>query len=99
MPRALMLLFVTCLTGAMLLAAQADGGKARAPGSLTIQTNPWSHVWVDGRRIGSTPIHRHPLPAGAHRIELHNPVVGQKRNLEVIIQPGKETHLKLDLNR
>jgi hypothetical protein len=81
----------------VLLAQQAP--KTRAAGTLTIDSTPPATVRVDGRRIGKTPIRRHSLRAGAHLVELSNQVLGAKRELHIVINPGKETRLVVDLQR
>ena len=41
-------------------------------GYLTINSIPWAHVFVDGRRVGTTPIRKLRLPAGRRRIRLRD---------------------------
>ena len=98
MARTLRLITIVRAIG-MVLCLPAAAGRAKGPGIVSIETTPWSQVRIDGRRIGRTPIRHHKLPAGAHRIELNNPVVGLKRTLEVIIHPGKHTRLNVELER
>ncbi|MDW8361904.1 MAG: protein kinase, partial [Myxococcales bacterium] len=62
-------------------AAQAAGGElpASAPvgtGFLRLDTVPWSHVTLEGRRLGTTPLLRVELPAGTHTLVLENPELG-----------------------
>jgi len=71
--------------------------QPKAAGMLTIDSKPPAVVRVDDKRIGRTPIVRHELPAGAHRIDLVNKLLGVRRTLRVIIHPGKETKLRVSL--
>ncbi|HJZ84717.1 MAG TPA: hypothetical protein VKN99_06070 [Polyangia bacterium] len=61
-------------------------------GRLTVATQPWARVWVDGRDTGkSTPILRLPLTPGKHILTL---VAGQQRHIiDVIIRAGEETRV------
>jgi hypothetical protein len=47
-----------------------------APGALTIATEPWSQVYADGELIGTTPLWRHRLLPGRHRLRLANRAAG-----------------------
>ncbi len=61
-------------------------------GFLSVDTRPWSRVYVDGRRVGITPIWRLRLRAGWRRVRL----VGQQRRRaarRVRIRRGRHTNL------
>lgn len=51
-------------------------------GRLDLNSFPWAKVFVDGRYVGDTPVEGLKLPAGLHRVRLHNP----ERNLEELVQ-------------
>lgn len=61
---------------------------ARATGVLRINSLPWAEVFIDGRKIGTTPQRRIVLPAGAHTVTLVNPELGMSRHLNVMIDAG-----------
>jgi hypothetical protein len=46
-----------------------DGDRAL----LSVDVKPWARVFVDGRLVGSTPLFRHPLRPGTHRVRLEGP--------------------------
>jgi hypothetical protein len=73
--------------------------KERRPGTLTVTCDPPAVVRVDGKRVGLTPLRQHALRSGAHQIELSNATLGAKRNFQVIVNPGKDTKLVVDLHR
>ncbi|MDX1440069.1 MAG: serine/threonine-protein kinase [Rubricoccaceae bacterium] len=51
-----------------------DNEPVRSHGALQVSVNPWADVYVDGVRIGQTPLRNAiSLPVGQHRIELRNP--------------------------
>ncbi len=66
-------------------AASSEGG----PGTLRINTRPWSQVSIDGRAIGNTPQMNIPLPAGNHRVQLVNPEFNLRKTLTINIKPGQ----------
>ena len=62
-------------------------------GSLSINTNPWSVVFIDGQKAGNTPLVRVKLKAGRHEIALENKEQGISQKLKVVIEAGKETKI------
>ncbi len=59
-------------TGTVLESPQS--ASAPASGHLTVAVEPWAEVFVDGRRLGTTPLNAPlTLAAGPHRIVLRNP--------------------------
>lgn|GEM_PF-2000609 len=50
-----------------------DCGEDLAHASfLSVQTQPWSKVFVDGKHVGSTPIFKHPVEPGDHVLRLES---------------------------
>ncbi len=48
-------------------------------GVLHVNAQPWATVWVDGRRVGDTPIGNLSLPIGEHEVVLRHPNLGEER--------------------
>jgi hypothetical protein len=48
-------------------------------GSVSLNASPWAEVWIDGRRIGETPIANVPVPIGPHEIVFRHPELGEKK--------------------
>jgi eukaryotic-like serine/threonine-protein kinase len=73
--------------------------KESAPktGTLTIDTRPWTEVYLGGKKLGLTPMEGVKLPAGKHELELRNPKVGLVRRIQVTIRAGKVTRVQRDL--
>ena len=67
--------------------------KPVAPGFLSINTQPWTRVFVDGQRLDVTPIERATLPAGKHKLRLVNPEKGIEKKFNIKIAPGKVTRV------
>ena len=75
-----------------------EAAKSAAPvrkGRLTLDTVPWTHVLLQGRKIGDTPLIEAQLPAGKYNLTLVNEEKGVKSLIEVEIEPGKTTVKKL----
>jgi serine/threonine protein kinase len=64
---------------------QVAAGKTAAlklewpKGSIAINALPWAEVWIDGERIGETPIGNLSLPIGPHEILFRHPDLGEQR--------------------
>ena len=66
----------------------------RGEGNLTIGAEPFAMVRLDGRELGPTPLIKHVVPAGPHRLELIAPdtqIIRLDRTFQ--LEPGQ--HLKL----
>jgi serine/threonine protein kinase len=69
---------------------------AQKNGYLSIDTQPWSIVYLGDRKLGETPLIRVSVPPGKLKLTLRNDEAGMKRVIEVEVQPGKTTatHLR-----
>jgi serine/threonine protein kinase len=55
-------------------------------GSLALNATPWAEVWVDGERLGETPLGNVVVPIGAHRVVFRHPELGeQTHNITVTL--------------
>lgn len=67
-------------------------------GTLFLESEPWAYVSIDGAPLGShTPLLGLRLPAGKHRVELKNPVLGLQKTMNITIRAGEEARHYLDL--
>jgi hypothetical protein len=48
-------------------------------GVLNVNASPWAEVWIDGRRVGETPIGNLPMAIGPHEVVFRHPQLGEKR--------------------
>jgi hypothetical protein len=62
------------------------------PGSLSVSSRPWAHLYIDGTRIGNTPIRGISLPAGYHSVRLEREGF---RSFETRINIGAGSSLRL----
>ena len=67
------------------------------PGFLTISTEPWTKVSVDGEPIGSTPINKKRLAPGSHNLVLVNEGASINVSRAIVIRPGENTKVQLSL--
>ena len=49
-------------------------------GTVNLNASPWAEVWLDGVRVGETPIGNLSVPIGAHEIVFRHPQLGEKRH-------------------
>ena len=49
-------------------------------GLVNLNASPWAEVWIDGRRIGETPIGNLSVPIGPHEIVFRHPELGEKKH-------------------
>jgi PEGA domain len=47
-------------------------------GSMAINAQPWADVWIDGERVGETPIGNVSVPIGSHEIVFRHPQLGEQ---------------------
>ena len=71
---------------------------AEAPkGKLTLSTDPWTHVSLNGKLLGDTPLIEVSLPSGRHRLQLTNEQAKIDVAIEVEVKPGQLTKKVLRL--
>ena len=56
-------------------------------GTLSINARPWAEVFVDGQRVGETPVSQMSLPIGIHEIVFRHPEHGE-RKVSVVVKIG-----------
>jgi hypothetical protein len=67
-------------------------------GSLSVNAQPWAEVWIDGERIGETPIGNLQRSIGTHQVMFRHPDLGERREsvLITLLQPAR---LGVDLRK
>lgn len=63
--------------------------KAKEPGFLTVRTDPWAKIFIDGQPKGSTPLFKLKLSAGRHKVRLVNEAAGIDSTKTVKIESTK----------
>jgi hypothetical protein len=67
-------------------------------GSLSVNAAPWAEVWLDGERVGETPIANYAAPLGTHEVVLRHPSLGERRRI-VTIRQGAPVRFGVDLRQ
>ena len=62
-------------------------------GFLSINTNPWCAVHVDGKAMGNTPLVRVKLKAGHHTVLMENRDQGKRRKRSIHVRPGEHVRI------
>ena len=48
-------------------------------GTAAINATPWAEVWLDGTKLGETPLASTPVPLGTHEFVFKHPELGERR--------------------
>ena len=67
-------------------------------GALSINAQPWAEVWIDGERVGETPIGNLSRRIGSHEVVFRHPDLGERRET-VVIAVGKPARIGVDLRK
>lgn len=68
-----------------------------ATGMLDVQVFPWAEVWLDGRKVGITPMQPFELSAGKHRLVLKNPQLNAEQAVVIEVRSGQRLEVKRNL--
>ena len=64
-------------------------------GTMSMNAQPWAEVWVDGEKIGETPIGNLSLPVGSHDVLFRHPELGERHHTAVVTL-AQPTRLSVD---
>lgn len=80
-------------------AGQTTSITATLPnGTLSINALPWADVWIDGQRVGETPIGNHAIVIGTHEVVFRHPDLGEQRRT-VTVGASSPARLGIDLRK
>jgi hypothetical protein len=65
-------------------------------GTINLNALPWAEVWIDGRRIGETPIGNLAIPIGPHEILFRHPQYGERKQA-VSVTMSAPVRLSVDM--
>jgi hypothetical protein len=65
-------------------------------GVVNLNASPWAEVWIDGVRVGDTPIGNLNVAIGPHEIVFKHPELGEKRQA-VSVTVGSPIRLSVDM--
>jgi serine/threonine-protein kinase len=78
-------------------AAPPDGGEAAPEGYLTLDTVPWTTVYLGRKKLGETPLVKVPVPSGELELVLVNATEGVRESYVARVKPGEVFRTRLDL--
>ena len=67
-------------------------------GTIALNALPWAEVWVDGEKVGETPIGNLPVTIGTHDIVFRNPDLGELRE-KATVTLTTPARLSVDLRK
>jgi hypothetical protein len=83
---------------------KVTGGKSTVArievpnGIMSLNATPWAEVFIDGQRVGETPIGNLSRPIGRHEVLFRHPEFGERRET-VIVTVGQTARLGVDLRK
>lgn len=65
---------------------------------MNVNAVPWANVWIDGRRIGETPLANVRVPIGDHEVIFRHPDLGERR-VRAVVEAGVAARVTADMRR
>jgi hypothetical protein len=82
-----------------VVAGKTTTFNVRLPtGRLYVNAIPWADVWIDGQRVGETPLANVSLPIGPHELLFRHPQFGDRRQT-VTVKSSGITRIGLELGK
>jgi hypothetical protein len=67
-------------------------------GTIALNAVPWADVWIDGEKVGETPIGNLAVTVGSHEIIFRHPELGEQRHTATVTLNGP-ARLSVDLRK
>jgi hypothetical protein len=67
-------------------------------GTAALNASPWAEVWIDGERVGDTPMGNVSLPIGTHDVLFRHPELGEQRH-SVTVTLSATARLSVDMRK
>jgi PEGA domain len=67
-------------------------------GTVNINAQPWAEVWIDGKKVGETPLANLSVPLGAREIVFKHPQFGERRVTTTIVS-GTAAAVTMDFTK
>jgi hypothetical protein len=67
-------------------------------GTIALNAQPWAEVWVDGEKIGETPIGNLQLTIGTHDVLFRHPELGEQRH-KATVSLAAPARLSVDMRK
>ena len=79
------------------LPVQATPASRATSGAANFSATPWAEVWMNGKKLGETPLVKHPVPLGKQEFVFKHPRLGERR-VTVTIDADSVASLSVDMN-
>ena len=63
-------------------------------GRLKVKVKSWAYIYLNGRKVGETPIQPIRLAPGTYTIKLENPQLGKSVVKKIQIKPGQDLMIR-----
>jgi len=67
-------------------------------GTLAVNAVPWAEVWIDGDKVGETPVGNVALAVGQHEVTFRHPELGEQRHTALVTLRGP-ARLSVDMRQ
>ena len=67
-------------------------------GAVSFNASPWAEVWIDGRKVGDTPIANLPLPLGIREVTFRHPQFAERR-MSVTVKGDSASAVSVDFTK
>jgi PEGA domain len=67
-------------------------------GHVNLNASPWAEVWIDGRKVGDTPIANLQLPLGVREVTFRHPQFGERR-VTVTVKGNAAAAISIDMSK
>ena len=65
-------------------------------GVLHVNAQPWANVWVDGQRVGDTPLANVKVALGQHEIRFRHPSLGEQVR-QVVVSVAEPARVSVNM--
>jgi hypothetical protein len=67
-------------------------------GIIALNAIPWADVWIDGEKVGETPIGNLSVPIGSHEVVFRHPDLGEQRHA-ISVTANAPARLSVDMRK
>jgi hypothetical protein len=67
-------------------------------GQVNLNASPWAEVWIEGRKVGDTPIANLQLPLGVREVTFRHPQFGE-RKVTVTVKGNAPAAISIDMSK
>ena len=67
-------------------------------GQVNLNASPWAEVWIEGRKVGDTPIANLQLPLGVREVTFRHPQFGE-RKVTVTVKGNVPAAISIDMSK